>query len=50
MTSKPDDLPSDLASALAALQAECGPREQLANDPNSHFAELLRLGLEEALA
>jgi ATP-binding cassette subfamily B protein len=29
---------------------ECGPRERLANDPNSHFAELLRLGLEEALA
>jgi ABC-type multidrug transport system fused ATPase/permease subunit len=29
---------------------ECGPRERLANDPGSHFAELLRLGLEEALA
>jgi ABC-type multidrug transport system fused ATPase/permease subunit len=29
---------------------ESGPREQLAHDPRSRFAQLLRTGLEEALA
>jgi len=29
---------------------EYGPREELANDPDSRFATLLRMGLEEALA
>jgi ATP-binding cassette subfamily B protein len=29
---------------------EHGPREALARDPQSHFAELLRVGLEEVLA
>jgi ATP-binding cassette subfamily B protein len=29
---------------------EHGPREQLARDPNSHFARLLRTGMEEVLA
>jgi ATP-binding cassette subfamily B protein len=28
---------------------ECGPREALAADPESRFAGLLRVGLEEAL-
>ncbi len=28
---------------------EYGPREQLANDPNSRFSHLLRTGLEEVL-
>ena len=30
--------------------AEHGPRELLANDPGSHFATLLRAGMEELLA
>jgi ABC-type multidrug transport system fused ATPase/permease subunit len=30
--------------------AEFGPREELANDPRSRFARLLKTGLEEALA
>ena len=29
---------------------ESGPREQLARDPQSRFAQLMRTGLEEALA
>jgi ATP-binding cassette subfamily B protein len=29
---------------------EYGPREQLARDPDSHFAQLLRTGMEEVLA
>jgi ABC-type multidrug transport system fused ATPase/permease subunit len=29
---------------------EYGPREQLANTPDSHFAQLLRTGMEEVLA
>ncbi|GIP37121.1 ABC transporter ATP-binding protein [Paenibacillus sp. J31TS4] len=29
---------------------ECGPREKLANDPDSHYGKLLRTGREEELA
>ena len=42
------------ADTVAILQngtiQECGPREELARDPDSQFARLLRVGLEGILA
>lgn len=40
----------DILILEAGRVVECGPRERLAADPASHFSNLLRTGLEEALA
>jgi ATP-binding cassette subfamily B protein len=40
----------DILILEAGRILEYGPREQLARDPDSHFAHLLRTGMEEVLA
>jgi ATP-binding cassette subfamily B protein/ATP-binding cassette subfamily C protein len=40
----------DILILEAGRILEYGPREQLARDPDSHFAQLLRTGMEEVLA
>jgi ATP-binding cassette subfamily B protein len=40
----------DILILEAGRILEYGPREQLALDPDSHFAQLLRTGMEEVLA
>jgi len=40
----------DILILESGRMLEYGPREQLARDPESHFAQLLRTGMEEVLA